>query len=77
MAEALIPNALVAQLLALPARQVWSDYDREADVLYLSFRKPQNANDSILEDDGNVYHYRDEQLVGVTILNASQKIPVR
>jgi uncharacterized protein YuzE len=64
--------ALTRQLLALPARQVWSEYDEEADVLYISFRKPQQANDSVMEDDGNIYHYRDSLLVGITILNASR-----
>ncbi len=58
---------------ALPARQIWTDYDPEADVLYISFRKPQQANDSIMEDDGNIYHYRDDLLVGITVLNASHK----
>lgn len=64
--------ALTRQFLALPARQVWTEYDEEADVLYISFRKPQQANDSVMEDDGNIYHYRDGVLVGVTILNASR-----
>ncbi len=73
MAAPIAPT-LVEELLALPTRQVWSEYDAEADVLYLSFRKPQQANDSVMEDDGNVYHYRDDTLVGVTILNASTKI---
>ena len=27
-----------------------------------------------MESDGNLYHYDGKQLVGVTILNASQKI---
>lgn len=60
-------------MLALPVRQMWSDYDVEADVLYISFRKPQQANDSIMESDGNIYHYRDDELVGITVLNASTK----
>jgi len=60
-------------VLALPVRQMWSDYDVEADVLYISFRKPQQANDSIMESDGNIYHYRDDELVGITVLNASTK----
>jgi uncharacterized protein YuzE len=49
------------------------NYDAEADVLYISFRKPQQANDSVMEDDGNIYHYRDGGLVGVTVLHASTK----
>jgi uncharacterized protein YuzE len=74
MAQAtIISRELISRLLALPGRQVWTDYDVEADVLYISFRKPQQANDSIMENDGNIYHYRDDELVGVTVLNASQK----
>ena len=68
-----ISRELIDQVLALRAGQMWTDYDAEADVLYISFRKPQQANDSILEEDGNIYHYRDDELVGVTVLNASQK----
>ncbi|MBZ0279059.1 MAG: hypothetical protein K8I60_23135 [Anaerolineae bacterium] len=29
----------------------------------------------MVEDDGNIYHYRDDELVGITILNASHKEP--
>ncbi|MEW5717263.1 MAG: DUF2283 domain-containing protein [Chloroflexota bacterium] len=48
---------------------VWIDLDEAADVLYISFRKPQQANDSVMEDNV-VYHYDGEQLVGVTIIGA-------
>ena len=67
-----LPRALIHHLLDLPSRQVWTEYDDTADVLYISFRKPQQANDSIVEDDGNIYHYRDDELVGITVLNASK-----
>ena len=70
-----ISRELIGQVLALPMRQMWTEYDDEADVLYISFRKPQQANDSVMEDDGNIYHYRDDELVGITVLNASQKQP--
>jgi uncharacterized protein YuzE len=74
MAEAvIIPDDLVAKLLALPPRQMWIDYDDSADVLYISFRKPQQANDSIMEADDRIYHYDGEKLVGITVLNASRK----
>ena len=69
----MISRELIEQLIALPARQMWTDYDSQADVLYISFRKPQQADDSLMEDDGNIYHYRGEELVGITVLNASQK----
>ena len=53
------------------AKQMWIDYDKEADVLYISFEKPQNADDSLM--DGNVIiHKRGESVVGLTILNASK-----
>ncbi len=67
-----LSKAVITELLALPARQFWIDYDEGADVLYVSFRKPQQANDSIMEEDGNLYHYRDAELVGITILHASK-----
>ena len=54
------------ELLALSPK-VWVDYDEEADVLYISFRKPQRATESQLEE-GVVYHYDGAQLVGITIL---------
>ena len=65
--------SVVPHLLRLPFRHIWSDYDEESDVLYLSFEKPQCANDSVMEDDGNIYHYRDDHLVGITVLNAGDR----
>jgi uncharacterized protein YuzE len=59
-------------LLKMPSNRIWIDYDEEADVLYISFRKPQQANDSVMEDD-IIYHYYDEELVGITILHAKNK----
>lgn len=68
-----ISRGLIEEVLSLPGRQLWTEYDAEADVLYISFRKPQQANDSIMEEDGNIYHYRDDILVGITVLNASKR----
>lgn len=68
-----IDRKLIPLLLQLPSRQVWVDYDEEGDVLYLSFERPQQATDSVMGEDGNVYHYRGDHLVGVTILHASTR----
>jgi uncharacterized protein YuzE len=68
-----IDRKLIPLLLQLPSHQLWADYDAEGDVLYLSFEKPQQATDSVMGEDGNVYHYRGELLVGVTILHASKR----
>lgn len=65
---------LISNLVKLPARQMWTDYDSEADVLYISFRKPQQANDSVMEGDF-IYHYHDNEVVGITVLNASKQQP--
>ena len=68
-----IDRKLIPLLLQLPSHQLWADYDAEGDALYLSFEKPQQATDSVMGEDGNVYHYRGELLVGVTILHAGKR----
>ena len=63
----------VPRLVHFPAKQVWIDYDPEADVLYLSFCKPQRATDSELCDDGIIVHRRGKKVVGLTIQDASRR----
>ena len=63
----------VAQLVKLPKRRMWIDYDDGADVLYISFRKPQRATDSRMRDDGILVHWRGKEIVGLTILDASER----
>ena len=62
----------VPALLDMPA-QMWVDYDADADVLYLAFDRPQKATDSEMRDDGVIVHRRGPRIVGVTILDASQR----
>lgn len=68
------PNIVssIPHLLSMPSKRFWVDYDDEADVLYISFKKPQQANDSVMDED-IIYHYHDKQLVGLTILHAREK----
>ena len=54
-------------------RQVWADYDREADVLYLGFRKPQRAKKTVEMNDNVLIRTDDDEVVGITILNASSR----
>jgi uncharacterized protein YuzE len=61
-------------LLKLPSKQIWFDFDEEADVLYVSFERPQGATDSELSEEGVLMRYRGDQLVGVTILNARKRL---
>ena len=63
----------VPVLIGFPAQRFWVDYDREADVLYISFQRPQEATDSEMTENGMLLRYRGDQLVGVTVLNASTR----
>jgi uncharacterized protein YuzE len=75
MAEAEVEriSALVPHLLDIPYKKIWIDYDDEADVLYLNFKKPSHADDSELTDDDTVIRYEKGQVVGITFLNARKK----
>ena len=65
----------VPMLLNFPKRRFWVDYDQEADVLYIGFRHPQKATNTRMTDDGLLLRYHGNQLVGVTILEASSFRP--
>lgn len=65
--------AMAGNVLRLPIRQMWLDYDEEADVLYMSFRKPQRATKTIEMDDDILVRKDGKMVVGLTILNASTK----
>jgi uncharacterized protein YuzE len=65
--------SLTADLIRLPLEHMWIDYDREADVLYLSFRKPQRATKTIETDDDILIRKDGNKIVGVTILHASTR----
>jgi uncharacterized protein YuzE len=63
----------VPHLIRLPDRKAWIDYDEDADVLYISFKRPQKATDTkVLSDKGILLRYRNKDLVGVTVLDASK-----
>lgn len=63
----------VSHLVQLPKTHMWLDYDEEADVLYLHFEEKPTSNHSEIRDDGIILDYRSRRLVGVTILEASQR----
>jgi len=66
-------RAVASEMLRLSAPHVWVDYDQEADVLYMSFRKPQNATKTIEVDDDILVREDGRMIVGLTILNASAR----
>jgi uncharacterized protein YuzE len=57
----------------LEHQQVWSKYDREADVLYLTFSQEVLADDSEVTDDDVILRYAGDALIGITILHASKR----
>jgi len=64
---------LVPELLEIPYSRIWTTYDKEADVLYINFKKPSHADDSELTDDDIIIRYEEGEVIGVTILNASKR----
>jgi len=63
----------ISAVLRMSQPHLWVDYDSEVDVLYISFRKPQQATDSRLINDF-ILNYRGKEIVGITIKNASTYI---
>jgi len=61
-------------LITFPTSHFWVDYDKEADVLYMSFARPQKATDTEMTEEGMLLRYRGKQLVGITVLDASTRM---
>lgn len=55
----------------IPSERFWVDYDRQGDVLYLSFNRPQRATDTRPVGDHFLLRFRGRRLVGVTVQHAS------
>lgn len=74
--ENFVTNCLVMadDILRLPAQKTWIDYDREADVLYMSFRRPQRATDTIEMDEDLLLRKDGDEIVGITIMHASLRV---
>jgi uncharacterized protein YuzE len=54
-------------------KNVWTNYDKEADTLYMHFKKPNHADYSEMTEDEIVIRYEDNEIIGLTILNASKR----
>ncbi|HLP45810.1 MAG TPA: DUF2283 domain-containing protein [Candidatus Kapabacteria bacterium] len=64
---------MASDMMRLRAQHIWLDYDKEADVLYMSFRKPQRATTTIETDDDILIRKDGNAIVGLTIMNASTR----
>ncbi len=56
-----------------PNGYIWSSYDEGADVLYINFKKPAHATDSELTDDDIIVRYEGDEVIGFSILHASDR----
>ena len=65
---------LLPRVKQSPERSVWLSYDREADTLYVNYKKPSFATDSELTDDDVIVRYAGDEVVGFTVLHASQRV---
>ena len=65
--------ALVPVVRHSPGSYVSASYDEEGDVLYVQFKNPGKATDSELTDDDIIVRYEGDEVVGLTILRASQR----
>ena len=64
---------LFPEISRTPEQSVWMTYDAEADVLYINFKKPSEADDSELTDDDVIVRYQGDQVIGYTILHMSKR----
>ena len=49
-------------------------YVKERDVLYISFGHPQSADDSELTDNDIIIRYKDNKVVGLSVLSFSKRL---
>lgn len=45
------------------------NYDKEANVLYISFGKPQKADDTEIINENYLIRKKQKKIIGITILN--------
>lgn len=64
---------LIPAVRRSPGGYLWSSYDKEADTLYINFKKPSHATDSEITDDDIIIRYEGDEVVGLTILHASKR----
>ena len=64
---------ILPHIKKLGSKNMWFNFDDEADVLYVSLERPQRATDTDILDDGTFLRLRGKKVVGITITNFSKK----
>lgn len=62
---------IVPRLIKFPSRNTNIDFDKEADVLYITFDRTNPATDSEMVDNVLVRKNKNK-IIGLTIMNVSQ-----
>ncbi len=62
----------ILQLTKLGDSRLWIDYDKEVDVLYINFGRPQKADNAYQDKDSIIRRMKKNKIIGLTILNASR-----
>jgi len=62
-----------SQVVVLNAEKMEIDYDKEADVLYISFSPGTPTDDSELTDNDIIIRYKNKKIIGLTILHLSKR----
>ena len=57
----------------LKQKTVWANYDEEADVLYMHFKKPNHSDHSEMTENEIIIRYEKDEIVGLSVLNASKR----
>ena len=65
---------LIPAVRSSPGGCLWASYDEGADVLYVHFKTPgAAATDSELTEDDIILRYDGAEIIGITILHASER----
>ena len=67
---------MIPAVMKAPQKYLWMSYDEEADTLYINFKKPSHATDSEITDDDVIIRYENDDVIGITVLNASKRVAV-
>ena len=60
----------------LKFKNVWANYDLEADVLYIHFKKPNHADSTEITENNINARYEKDEVIGLSVLNASKRLEI-
>ena len=62
-----------SEVVALTPEKMDVEYDKETDVLYISFSPGTAADDSELTGNDIIIRYKDRKIIGLTVLHFSER----